>query len=63
MTCNFTNFDYICEYQWRSGGIGRHAGLNASRNAKSNPVSSNVRVGSIPIFATKYNYDERIRIS
>jgi len=30
-----------------------HAGLNASGNAKSNPVDSNVRVGSTPTTATK----------
>ena len=42
--------------QWRSGGIGRHAGLSASENAKSNPVGSNARDGSSPSCATKLNF-------
>ncbi len=56
-----TNNHYICDITWRSGEIGKHAGLSASDNAKTNPVGSSARVSSSLIFATIYMKIEIMR--
>ena len=48
---------------WLNGGTGRHAGLSASGNAKSNPVGSNARAGSTPALATKNNKMKEITLN